>query len=184
MPLYNRRNPRESSCFFYHVKTQWNERRGPKKRPLSRTQPCLHSDLRLAASRNKFLLFIRHTAYGSLLQSPNGLRWASRWQHGKESACHCRRCWFDPWVRTIHWSRKWKPMPVFLPGKLHGQRSLMGYNPWGSKESDMTECTHAYNGLRYQESNLIHGHRGNALVWCILKRISITSVLGLILTRL
>ena len=29
--------------------------------------------------------------------------------------------------------------PVFLPGKLHGQRSLAGYSPWGLKESDMTE---------------------------------------------
>ena len=31
------------------------------------------------------------------------------------------------------------PTPVFLPGKLHGQGSLMGYRPWGCKESDMTE---------------------------------------------
>ena len=30
-------------------------------------------------------------------------------------------------------------MPVFLPGKFHGQRSLVGYSPWCSKESDMTE---------------------------------------------
>ena len=29
--------------------------------------------------------------------------------------------------------------PVFLPGKSHGQRSLMGYDPRGHKESDMTE---------------------------------------------
>ena len=29
----------------------------------------------------------------------------------------------------------------FLSGKLHGQRSLMGYSPWGCKESDMTEAT-------------------------------------------
>ena len=29
--------------------------------------------------------------------------------------------------------------PVFLPGKFHGQRSLVGYNPWCCKESDMTE---------------------------------------------
>ena len=31
---------------------------------------------------------------------------------------------------------KWQPTPVFLPGKLHGQRSLVGYSPWGCKESD------------------------------------------------
>ena len=29
--------------------------------------------------------------------------------------------------------------PIFLPGKFHGQRSLVGYSPWGHKESDMTE---------------------------------------------
>ena len=34
------------------------------------------------------------------------------------------------------WQRKWQPTPVFLPGKSHGQRSLAGYNPWGSKEWD------------------------------------------------
>ena len=31
------------------------------------------------------------------------------------------------------------PIPVFLPGKSHGQRSLVGYSPWGHEESDMTE---------------------------------------------
>ena len=35
--------------------------------------------------------------------------------------------------------RKWQPIPVFLPGKSHGQRSLKGYSPWGHKESDTTE---------------------------------------------
>ena len=32
--------------------------------------------------------------------------------------------------------------PIFLPGKSHGQRSLVGYSPWGSKESDTTEWLH------------------------------------------
>ena len=46
-------------------------------------------------------------------------------------------------VRTLHhdWRRKWKPTPVFLPGKSHGQRSLVGYSPWGRNESDRTEAT-------------------------------------------
>ena len=35
--------------------------------------------------------------------------------------------------------KKWKPTPVLLPGKSHGLRSLVGYSPWGSKESDTTE---------------------------------------------
>ena len=37
------------------------------------------------------------------------------------------------------WRRKWLPTPIFLAGEFHGQRSLVGYSPWGHKESDMTE---------------------------------------------
>ena len=58
---------------------------------------------------------------------------------GKESACQSRKCRFDPWVWKIPWNRKWLPTPVFLPGKFHGQKSLVGYSSWGHKESDMTE---------------------------------------------
>ena len=34
---------------------------------------------------------------------------------------------------------EWQPTPVPLPGKSHERRSLVGYSPWGLKESDMTE---------------------------------------------
>ena len=37
---------------------------------------------------------------------------------------------------------KWQSPPVLLPEKSHGQRSLVGYSPWGHKESDMTERLH------------------------------------------
>ena len=50
----------------------------------------------------------------------------------------------DPWVGKIPWTRKWQPTPAFLPGKFHGQRSLVGYSPWGRKESDTTELTCAH----------------------------------------
>ena len=39
--------------------------------------------------------------------------------------------------------RAWQPTPVFLPGKSHGQRSLVGYSPWDHKELDRTEHIHA-----------------------------------------
>ena len=45
------------------------------------------------------------------------------WLSGKELTCQFRIYKFDPWVRKIPWRRKWKPTPVFLPGKSHGQRS-------------------------------------------------------------
>ena len=35
--------------------------------------------------------------------------------------------------------RKWQPTPVFLPGKLHGLMSLVGYSSCSCKELDMTE---------------------------------------------
>ena len=39
------------------------------------------------------------------------------------------------------WRRKWQPTPVLLPGKFHGWRSVVGYSPWGHKESDMTSLS-------------------------------------------
>ena len=45
--------------------------------------------------------------------------------------------YFDIFFILYH-RRKWKPTPVFLPGKFYGQRSLVGYSSWGHKELDMT----------------------------------------------
>ena len=64
-----------------------------------------------------------------------------RWCSGKESSCQCRRRrrhLFDPWVRRGPLRRKWQPPAVFLPGKSHRLRSLVGYSPRGLKE-DTTE---------------------------------------------
>ena len=44
-----------------------------------------------------------------------------------------------PWVRKIPWRKARLATPVFLSGEFHGQRSLVGYNPWGHKESDTIE---------------------------------------------
>ena len=52
--------------------------------------------------------------------------WASQ-------VARCRRCGFGPWARKIPWRRKQQPIPVLLPGKSHGQRSLVGYSTWGCK---------------------------------------------------
>ena len=50
---------------------------------------------------------------------------------GKESACQNRSgesSRLDPWVRRIPWRRKCQFIPVFLPGKFHGKRSLASYS--------------------------------------------------------
>ena len=46
-----------------------------------------------------------------------------------------RRYMFNHWVGKIPWRRKWQPIPVVLPGKSHGQRSLADYSPWGLKRA-------------------------------------------------
>ena len=58
----------------------------------------------------------------------------------------------------MHWRRKWHPTPVFLPGKSHGWRSLVGCFPWGCKESDTSERLHFHFSL----SCIVEGN-GNPL---------------------
>ena len=74
--------------------------------------------------------------YWMSLASPIQFPW---WLCGKESAHQCR-IWcrirgLDSWVRKIPLKRKRQPTPAFVPGKSHGKRSLVGYRPWGHKES-------------------------------------------------
>ena len=73
---------------------------------------------------------------------------------GEEPACQCRtrkRLGFDPWVGKVPLKRKWQPTLVFLPGKFHGQRSLVGYGPWGCKEWDTTQWL-SNNNIRWHFS--------------------------------
>ena len=51
----------------------------------------------------------------------------------------CSRPGFHPWVRKTPWRREWQPVPAFLSGESHGQRSLAGYSPWDQQELDTTE---------------------------------------------
>ena len=50
-------------------------------------------------------------------------------------------------VYSSNWRRQWHSTPVFLPGKSHGQRSLVGCSPWGRRESDVTEWPHFHFSL-------------------------------------
>ena len=71
---------------------------------------------------------------------------------GKEPVGQCRRYkrhGFDPWVGKSPWRRAWQPTPVFMPRESRGQRSLVGYSPWGCKESDRTEPTLACTHIQY-----------------------------------
>ena len=67
---------------------------------------------------------------------------------GKASACNAGDPRFDPWVGTIPWRRKWQPTPVLLPGKSHGQRSLVRLQSIGRKKSDSAERLHFHTVLQ------------------------------------
>ena len=60
-------------------------------------------------------------------------------------------CWASFHVFVSHlyvfWRRQWHPNPVLLPGKSHGQRSLVGWSPWGRWELDMTKRLHFHFSL-------------------------------------
>ena len=75
--------------------------------------------------------FILSLSWRDLLSAYNGR------SEGKESAMWENRV--QSLVGKIPWRRKWPPTPVFLSREFYGQRSLMGYGPWGPKELDMTE---------------------------------------------
>ena len=67
---------------------------------------------------------------------------------GKESASNAG----DPGLilgSKIPWRRAWQPTPVFLPRESCGHRSLVGYSPWGGKESDTTEATSMHANVLY-----------------------------------
>ena len=97
--------------------------------------------------------FLSFTIYLSLLK----LKSTGASSVGKESACQYRRhkrCGFDPWVGKIPWKRKWQPTPIFLPGKSHGQRSLVCYSPWCCKLSNSTTASNRYETLLHNAWNL------------------------------
>ena len=75
------------------------------------------------------------------------------WPFGKESTCQCRT---QKWVQSLSWKgpleKEIQPIPVFLPGKSHWQKSLMGYSPRGHKSwtwlSDYTTTTKFFDLYR------------------------------------
>ena len=88
--------------------------------------------------------------------------------------------WFYSYFPSFTGRRRWHPTPVLLPGKPHGQRSLVGCSPWGCKESDMTEqlhfhfslsCTGEGNGNPLQCSCLENPRDGGAW-WAAICRIA------------
>ena len=74
--------------------------------------------------------------------------------------------------QSTMWRRKWQPNTVLLPGKSYGQRSLVGYSPWGREESDTTEWLYFHFSLSCIEEgngNLLHSRASREGLWSIRK---------------
>ena len=96
----------------------------------------------------------------------------SPWGHKQSDLkCQCkrrRRCRFNPWVGKIPCSRKWQPTPVCLPGKFHGQRSLVGLQSMGSQrvEHDWAWlCVRAHTHTIHIHNDTAQGIWDIALHW-------------------
>jgi len=64
-----------------------------------------------------------------------------------------------PGLGRFPWRREWLPTLIFLPGEFHGQRSLVGYSPWGRKELDRTE--HEIPEFQVSQSHLMNTEWGS-----------------------
>ena len=65
--------------------------------------------------------------------------WASLVARVVKNPPTMQETWVQTLVGKVLWRKEWLPTPAFLPGEFYGQRSLVGYSPWGLKESDTTE---------------------------------------------
>ena len=98
----------------------------------------------------------------------------------KESTCNVG----DP--SSIHgpgkspWRREWQPTPVFLPEEFNGQKILVGYSPWGYKESDTTEQLILSHFLEVRKSaSLLAGLNFLGRLWRRIHFLSFSSLKGL-----
>ena len=96
---------------------------------------CVNIELKAVLGFLKYNIIHIKTFLRDIWDFPGG-------SDGKASAYNAGDPGFNPQVGKISWRRKWQPTPVFLPGKSHGRRNLVGYSPCGHKESVTTERLH------------------------------------------
>ena len=143
---------------------------------LIQDRSCWHPDSEHLSSRTGRQISAVEASQFSVLCLSGPSKWAGlpRWLSGKESACFCRGCRFDPWIGKISWSRKRQPTSVFLPEKFHGEGSLTGCSPRGYKEVDTTEHMYTYpHGAEYNGC-----YRRKFLVWFTKNTIPVPGLTG------
>ena len=114
----------------------------PLPRPRTHHHRCLLKDLILSQVSSFFSLFVpfyeaKDADSLSLIVTKPFYSWLP-------PAITLHSQYFLPLILSLLWRRKWQPIPVFLPGESHEQRSLVGYCSWGHKKSDMAEWLSTY----------------------------------------
>ena len=114
----------------------------------------------LLALQTQIIYTRRHLAFSPCVQHTWGSplhgqekkkNWLMHWRPSREwhkpSWCPCIQETILVLTALPRRRRQWHPTPVLLPGKSHGQRSLVGCSPWGHKESDTTAWLHFHFSL-------------------------------------
>ena len=84
----------------------------------------------------------------------HSLLWASlaaQWQRACLTVQEMQETWVHPWVGKIPWRRKWQSTPIFLPGKSHGQRSLVGSRGSQRVRHESVKHTHSFQWVGWQK---------------------------------
>ena len=90
-------------------------------------QWCI-SNLKITLEKGDYMSFY---LWACIMCTVTRIKELSWWLSGKESACQCRRYGFDSWVGKTPLEKEMAAHSNILAGKLHGQRGLAGYSPWG-----------------------------------------------------
>ena len=119
------------------------------RKPRSSKQEILF----LKRKENKHITFYIFRDQGA--QQGLCLSWVPWWLSGKESGCQAGERGPITGLVGFPWRKKWQPAPVFLPGKSHGQRGLVGFSPQGRRHLHTTEWLNSSN---VASSNLSFSH--------------------------
>ena len=118
-------------CFQHHI---YSDSDPPSCPPLMQTLVIIRTSRNISPAQDPLR---NHTCKGPLLSNifPGlgalGLQCFPGGTDSKESACKAGDLGSTPRSGRSTGRRKWQPTPVSLPGKFYGQRSLVGYSPWG-----------------------------------------------------
>ena len=90
-------------------------------------------------------------------------RVAKNWTPLKRLSTHAE-VFIDIFVNMESWRRQWHPTPVLLPGKSHGQGSLVGCSPWGCSRTRLSDFTFTFHFHALEKEMATHS---SVLAWRI-----------------